>query len=142
MLLSKSCEYAIRATIYIARKSKNREKSGIIEISNEIGSPKHFTAKILQILVREKVVSSAKGPTGGFYIEPGTNISLLHVVKAIDGDQMFTSCALGLKKCSEKTPCPMHHQILPIRNQLYQLFNEKSIADITEDFDLGRYFLK
>ena len=70
MLLSKSCEYAIRATIFIARKSHVNEKSGIIEISEEIASPKHFTAKILQTLVREKVVSSYKVREEDFILIP------------------------------------------------------------------------
>lgn len=142
MFLSKSCEYAIRATIFIARKSQMNEKSGIIEISEEIASPKHFTAKILQTLVREKVVSSYKGPGGGFYIEPNRTLTLIDIIRAIDGDELFTSCALGLKQCSDKKPCPMHHQIVPIRTQLLQVFSKKTVIEAIEGFDLEQYFLK
>ena len=142
MLLSKSCEYAVRATIYIAKKSNNGERSGIIEISKEIDSPQHFTAKILQTLVRAGVISSLKGPAGGFYLDTGKNIALIDIVRAIDGDQLFTSCALGLKKCSESKPCPMHHQVIPIRSQLMKVFSETSVAELMEGFDLNLYFLK
>ena len=58
MILSKSCEYAIRAAIYVAYKTVRGEKVGIIEISEVIGSPMHFTGKILQTLTRKKVLSS------------------------------------------------------------------------------------
>jgi Rrf2 family transcriptional regulator, iron-sulfur cluster assembly transcription factor len=142
MLLSKSCEYAIRATIFIAKKSYKSERSGIIEISEEIGSPKHFTAKILQILVRKNVILSAKGPTGGFYVDANRNLKLIDVIYAIDGNELFTSCALGLKKCSDKKPCPVHHQIAPVREQLFQIFSNKSVQDLTQGFDLDQYFLK
>jgi len=115
MILSKSCEYAIRATVYVALKSRKNEKTGIIEVAEAIGSPMHFTGKILQTLVRKKILSSAKGPTGGFYIENGGKLFLIDIVRAIDGNGLFTSCVLGLEKCSETQPCPMHEQVKPIR---------------------------
>jgi Rrf2 family protein len=141
MILSKSCEYAIKATIYIAGKSRDGKKSGIIEISNKIGSPQYFTAKILQTLVKENVLQSAKGPSGGFYLDFNKQIHLIDIVKAIDGDAMFSSCALGLKKCSSTKPCPIHEQIAPIRTELLQLFSKKSVEGITEDLDSGKVFL-
>ena len=142
MILSKSCEYAIKATIYIASKSRDGKKSGIVEISDEIGSPQYFTAKILQTLVKETVISSTKGPTGGFYMDIYKPLHLIDIVKAIDGDAIFSSCALGLKKCSAKNPCPMHKQIAPIRSKLLQLFSQKTVDETTEDFILGQVFLK
>src|SRR5665647_259783 len=72
-MVSKTCEYAIRAMIFIAQKSKNGSITGINEIADKIGSPKYFIAKVLQDLVRKELVQSLKGPTGGFYL------SLIHI---------------------------------------------------------------
>ena len=142
MILSKSCEYAIRATVYIARTSKKNEKVGIIEVAEAIGSPMHFTGKILQTLVRKKVLSSAKGPNGGFYIENGQSLFLIDIIRAIDGNGLFTACVLGLEKCSETNPCPMHHQVKPIRDQLMSEFSKQSVNELVHDFEQHKYFLK
>ncbi len=142
MILSKSCEYAIRATVYIAHSSKRNEKVGIIEVAKAIGSPMHFTGKILQALVRKKVLSSAKGPNGGFYIEDGATLFLIDIIKAVDGNALFTSCVLGLEKCSETQPCPMHDQVKPIRDQLLTEFSKQSVNDLVGEFERSKYFLK
>ncbi|MCB0485648.1 MAG: Rrf2 family transcriptional regulator, partial [Flavobacteriaceae bacterium] len=69
-MFSKACEYAIRATLYISIKSIEGSRLGIKEIAKEIDSPEPFTAKILQTLSREGIISSIKGPNGGFFLEP------------------------------------------------------------------------
>ena len=68
-MFSKATEYALRATIYIAQKSSEENKIGIDEIAKVIGSPKSFTAKILQQLSKNQIIDSIKGPNGGFSIE-------------------------------------------------------------------------
>lgn len=142
-MFSKACEYGIRATIYIASKSRNGEKAGIKDICKEIGAPEHFTAKILQNLSRMKIISSVKGPNGGFYLdENDKNIKLIDVVKAIDGDKLFTGCGLGIKECSETKPCPIHNEFKVIRNSLQSMLEKTSIMDLTEDLEKGLAFLK
>jgi Rrf2 family transcriptional regulator, iron-sulfur cluster assembly transcription factor len=142
MILSKSCEYAIRATVYVACKSQKGEKVGIIEVAKAIGSPMHFTGKILQTLARKKILSSAKGPNGGFYIDDGQSLLLIDVIRAIDGNGLFVACVLGLDKCSEMQPCPMHEQVKPIRDQLMAEFSKQSINELVADFEQNKYFLK
>jgi Rrf2 family transcriptional regulator, iron-sulfur cluster assembly transcription factor len=142
MILSKSCEYAIRATVYVASKTRRNEKVGIIEVAGAIGSPTPFTGKILQTLVRKKVLSSAKGPNGGFYLENGDSLYLVDIIRAMDGNGLFTSCVLGLEKCSETQPCPMHEQVKPIRDQLLTEFSKQSANDLVNEFEKNRYFLK
>ncbi|MCH5689348.1 Rrf2 family transcriptional regulator [Niabella sp. W65] len=66
-MFSKTCEYAIRATIFIAQKSRQGERAGIKDIAKGIEAPEHFIAKVLQELSRKSLVLSAKGPNGGFY---------------------------------------------------------------------------
>lgn len=142
MLLSKSCEYAIRATVYIAYKNHKNEKAGIVDIASAIGSPMHFTAKILQTLSRKKVLSSSKGPNGGFYIENDRSLYLIDIIRAVDGNDLFCACAMGLKDCSDAAPCPMHEQIKPIRTQLLIEFSKKSLNEMVHEFEQNRYFLK
>lgn len=142
MILSKSCEYAIRAVIYLGYKSSKGEKAGIPEVSEAVDSPLHFTGKILQTLARKKVISSVKGPNGGFFIRDSSSVYLSDIVRAIDGNGVFSSCVMGLKSCSDLKPCPLHEQIKPIRTQLLIEFSKKSIQEMVLEFERKTYFLK
>ena len=142
-MFSKACEYAIRATLYISAKSINGSKLGIKEIAKEIGSPVHFTAKILQTLSRDGIISSIKGPHGGFYLEPRAKPVFLNaIVEAIDGSEVLDTCSLGLKQCSDHFPCPIHHDIMAYKNRLRNVINEKTIQQLALDLSNGNTFLK
>lgn len=118
------------------------KKASIIEIADAIGSPMHFTGKILQLLSRKKILSSTKGPHGGFYIEDDHIIYLIDIVRAVDGTELFTACSMGLKECSDGQPCPMHHQVKPIKAQLLNELSKNSINEMVHNYEKRRYFLK
>ena len=142
-MFSKTCEYAIRAVIFIAQKSKDGDKVGIKEIAAGIDSPEHFIAKILQDLGKQGLVQSTKGPNGGFYLDK-TNLkhSLADVVKAIDGDKLFSGCGLGLKICSETKPCPIHHEFKKIRQDISNMLELAKLGEFNEALEQKLTFLK
>jgi len=142
-MFSKSTEYALRATIYIAQNSNEENKLSIGQISKAIASPASFTAKILQNLTRAKVVSANRGPNGGFYLsEKSKNLPARSILKAMNEDGVLINCVLGLKKCSEKKPCPMHSQYKLIKERLVELFESKSIGMLAEEIKNGDTFIK
>ena len=65
-MLSNSSKYAINAVIYLAANSSESKRIGVKEVADALHIPLPFLAKILQALVRKKVISSNKGPGGGF----------------------------------------------------------------------------
>ena len=143
MVFSKTCEYAIRAVIFIAQKSENGAKIGIKDIAAGIDSPLHFIAKILQELSKRGIIESTKGPNGGFYIDKAAQKkTLADVVRAIDGDNIFNSCGLGLKNCSETKPCPLHNEFKIIRSNIQTTLNSATIGDFNESLNLGLSFIK
>ena len=119
-MLSKACEYGIRATIYVARQSLKGRRSNLKEISAAIQSPEAFTAKILQQLVRNSIIISTKGVKGGFEtdIETIHTLPVSRIINAIDGDAIFNRCVLGLRECSDKNPCPLHYKYKVIRKEI------------------------
>lgn len=142
-MFSKTCEYAIKASIYIASQSLENKRVGIKEIAHEISSPEAFTAKILQVLSKNHLVDSIKGPNGGFEIQPEKmrSIKLSAIVKAVDGDNIFISCGLGLKNCSAKNPCPLHNQFAKIRNDITKLLESTSLEELATGLTSGLTFL-
>jgi Rrf2 family iron-sulfur cluster assembly transcriptional regulator len=143
-MFSKACEYGIRAMIHIAVLSQDGKRVGLKEIAKEINSPEAFTAKILQILSKNELVTSTKGPTGGFEISIPRmkKIKLSDIVSAIDGDSIYKGCGLGMKECSEKHPCPMHDQFKKIRNELKKMLENTTIYTLALDQKEGLTFLK
>lgn len=141
-MLSKACEYAIRAMLYIVTQTRDEVKVGIKEISKHTDAPEPFVAKILQSLVKRGLVSSLKGPNGGFYLEPGAEgMPLIEIVKAIDGNELFVTCGLGIKNCSEKKPCPIHYQFAKIRDEIKEMLKSNTIQDLAEGLIEGDTFL-
>lgn len=132
-IFSKTCEYAMRAVFFIAKRSKEGQKTGIKEIAENIGSPEPFLAKILQNLRREGLVQSNKGPNGGFYLEEeGLRRPLADIVKVIEGEKIFTGCGMGLSYCSEENPCPLHHEFKKVRHQINEMLHKITIGQFNE----------
>jgi len=142
-MFSKTCEYAIRATLFIAQTSRDGSKVRIKEIAKGIDSPEYFIAKILHELSRKGLVMSLKGPTGGFYLERRSlNCTLADIVRTIDGDRIFSGCGLGLKQCSEARPCPLHHEFKKIRKGIFKVLQETKLGEFNDQLEKNLLFLK
>ena len=142
-MFSKTCEYALRAMLFVGQKSKEGRKAGIREIAEGIDSPEYFIAKILQELSRKNLVQSLKGPSGGFYLDKrGMECTLADIVKAIDGDKIFLGCGLGLKECSEKRPCPIHNEFKKIRKEMHDMLQSATLNEFNEKLERKLTFLK
>lgn len=132
-MFSKSCKYAIRAVLYLAVHSNEEKKLGVKEIAEELDVPKHFLAKLLQQLSRHGLISSTKGPSGGFYMsEEDLHKPLRLVVESIDGPDVFSSCILGLPVCSSENPCPLHTTAYAYRQGLLELLGKQDIEKLAE----------
>ena len=142
-MFSKACEYAIRASVYIAVQSLEGKRVNLQSISAEINSPEAFTAKILQTLVKHKIIQSLKGPNGGFSIEADmtSKVFLSNIVSAIDGDSIYKGCGLGLKECSEKFPCPVHDKFKKIREDLRNMLERTSLFQLSKELMKGHTYL-
>ncbi len=142
-MFSKSCEYAIRAVIFICTKNEENKVVKIQEIAEAIGAPVYYTSKILQQLCRLKLMGSLKGQNGGFYMGlEHKEIRLIDIVQAIDGDKIFNGCALGLSQCSERNPCPLHAQFKSIRKELKEMLESTTILDLSLNLLKGKTTLK
>lgn len=142
-MFSKACEYAIRAVLYIAIRSAEGWKPGFKEIAKEIDAPDPFTGKILQKLVKEGVISSNKGPKGGFYLNSeNEQVPLMDIVRIIDGKDVFKQCVLGLKECSDKYPCPIHADVKAFRDRLRVSMENQHVRDLAKNIGEGKVFLK
>lgn len=125
-MLSSSSKYAVNAVLYLAVHSSHSKKIRAKEIAEAIKLPSPFLSKLLQSLSRENIISSSKGPTGGFYLtENELNRPLIDVVNIIDGTNRLDDCVLGLKRCSSEQPCPVHFSVQPLKQKFRSELEEK-----------------
>lgn len=143
-MFSKACEYGIRASIFIATKSSKGIRVGIKDVAKEIDSPEPFTAKIMQILTKNGIIDSAKGVGGGFEVSHDAvkSIKLIQIVDAIDGDNIYKGCGIGLKECSEAHPCPVHNDFKKIRELLLEMLTKTTLEELALGVKSGDFFLK
>ena len=141
-MLSLTCKTAIKAVIYLASKYKSGGNAGIKEIAEYIAASEHTVGKLLQTLVKQNVVNSTKGPSGGFYIsKEQLKRPIITIVEAIDGKQAFKECGLGLNNCSSIHPCPIHDEYKAGRDIIQKLFTTRKIIDLCEPVNKGLAYL-
>ena len=142
-MFSKTCIYAMKTMIYLAIKSKEGVAYvSVVDVSEAIDSPKHFTAKILQQLSKANLLNSQRGPNGGFFLPPESGVSLADIVRAIDGNQLLDGCILGFKECSELRRCPAHHKLQSVRDYLKGTLTSTNIEELSEVVLKENGFLK
>jgi Rrf2 family transcriptional regulator, iron-sulfur cluster assembly transcription factor len=142
-MFSKSCEYGIKAIIYIATKSLDGERVKIGEVSAQINAPEAFTAKILTSLIKKDILEAKTGPYGGFLMDLNhvSKIKVSEIVAAIDGDSIYNGCGLGLEECNSNRPCPMHDKFIKIREELRQMLETTSVLDLATGLKSGKTIL-
>ncbi|MEX0638870.1 MAG: Rrf2 family transcriptional regulator [Balneolaceae bacterium] len=139
MLLSKSCVYGLRASLYLAARG-NETYIPIREMSEKLEISFHFLTKILQQLTSAGLLESYKGPNGGVRTtRSGDEITLLEIVEAIDGDYLLTECALGLPGCGIMKPCPLHEKWAETRDGIRTMLEFTTLHELSKkgkEFDL------
>jgi Rrf2 family protein len=142
-MFSKACEYGIKASLFIAMNTGRGRRVNLEEIARGIESPLSFTSKILQKLVKSRIIDSVKGPAGGFEIKSRKTdgIKISEIVSAIDGKGIFEGCGLGFAQCNEKRPCPLHHKFKSVRNDLKAMLESATLKQLSEEINTGNSFL-
>ena len=140
-MLSNACKYAIRSVLYLSINLDENKKLGVKKIAKELDVPQPFLSKLLQQLTKNNLVSSTKGPSGGFYLnENDLNNSIWDVIKCIDGTTKFDNCFMGLSSCNDANPCPVHFTVAPFKKKLMSDFKDKTIKELSKEIKLkGRH---
>ena len=141
-MISKTCKAAIKAVIYLCSKFESKENASIKEVAEYINANEHTIGKVMQTLVKQNIIKSLKGPSGGFFITEEQQVQpIINIVEAIDGKELFISCGLGLSRCSASHPCPIHNEYKEARDILENLFRENRVIDLCVPINAGIAYL-
>ncbi len=135
MLFSKTTGYAIRALVYLARQEEAC-LCGLQEIAEEEDIPSAYLGKILGDLRKHRLLHSVKGINGGYeLLKSPKEITLWDVVFIMDPLTNCDTCILGLNSCDDGNPCALHGSWLPVKGELINMLQTKTIAQIAEEME-------
>jgi Rrf2 family transcriptional regulator, iron-sulfur cluster assembly transcription factor len=133
-MLSSANKYAIRSVLYLALYSNEFKKIGVKTIADELEAPQPFLAKLLQQLKRDDLISSIKGPNGGFFLtKKNKENTIWNIIKSIEGAKKFDQCFLGLSKCTDENPCPVHNIVANFKEKILEEFKSKTISQFADE---------
>lgn len=132
MVFLKSGEYALRAMAFLACQPPGK-LTGAREIAQAENIPMPFLWKILQQLARQRLIRSFKGLKGGYELAlPADRIRVSDVAFSTDTMQLKNDCILGLSRCNEQHPCPLHETWKDIRARMVAMLEQNTLADLAQ----------
>jgi len=132
MQVTREGDYGIRSVLYLARQPF-KKVSFVNEISEDYKIPRSFLAKILQKLVKAKIVRSYRGVKGGFSLaKQARDISVLDVLEAIQGKLALNSCITDKKKCSFSRQCPTHYLWINVQSKMSDMLKTTNFEDLSK----------
>jgi Rrf2 family protein len=137
-MLSLTCKASIKAVVFLGSRLRSGERSSLKDVAAYTGENEHTVGKLLQRLVKAGIIQSAKGPKGGFFLTAKqAEQRVIRIVEAIDGAEVFTQCGLGMSKCSDVHPCPLHDDYKLIREGFRDLCRRRKVRDLFEEVNSG-----
>lgn len=135
MQLTRAADYAVRVMIYLASLPPG-ERASLPAVVGVTGAPDSFLSKVLQGLTRARMITSRRGPTGGFEISaPGRLASVRAVVEAIDGPISLNVCVSQRRSCPRQGWCPAHPVWVKAQEALMSVLSTAMIADLASGND-------
>ncbi|MBX3323315.1 MAG: Rrf2 family transcriptional regulator [Phycisphaeraceae bacterium] len=127
-MLSQTVEYALRAMIHLASLTPDSSVNSKA-IADHTQVPKGYLSKILRDLVVAELITSQRGPNGGFTLaRTPAQISMLDVVNAVDQIDRITKCPLGNPE--HVNLCPLHRRLDDALAMIEQELCRTSLAEI------------
>ena len=128
-MLSQTTEYAVRAILHIATRGDGATVRAN-ELAAQIGVPQNYLSKTLHQLARAGLLTSARGPTGGFQLAvPAESLTLQRIVSTFEA-LTPRRCLLGHGICGETPSCTVHARWAPVATSVQTFFTTTTIADL------------
>ncbi|MEZ5286188.1 MAG: Rrf2 family transcriptional regulator [Vicinamibacterales bacterium] len=132
--LSKKSDYALMAVKHLAMRQDEGGASSAREISEAYAIPLELLAKILQRLVRARLLQSVQGTRGGYRLaRPAPLVSVADVIQAVDGPVTVTACSPDDHACEQYGTCSIRDPLWKIKSRIVEALNTVSVAELAAD---------
>jgi Rrf2 family protein len=131
--LSKKADYALMAMKHLAAR-QDQASCSAREIAEAYEIPLELLAKVLQRLVRAKLLISVQGTRGGYRLSRGaTAIPVAEVIQAVDGPLTVTACSDDDQDCEQYSKCSIRDPLWKIRSRIVDALTAVSVADLNDE---------
>lgn len=131
--LSKKADYALLAMRHLAAQV-DREAVSAREVAEAYDIPPELLAKVLQRLVRARVLDSHQGIRGGYALaRPAKTITVAEVIQAIDGPLTVTACSEVDHSCDQYSKCNIRDPLWKIKDRITAALAATSVAELAAD---------
>ena len=128
--LSKKADYALLAMRHLAAGA-DRGAVSAREIAEAYDIPTELLAKVLQKLVRRKLLASHQGIRGGYGLgRPAQLISVADVIQAVDGPLTVTACSDSDHSCDQYSKCNIRDPLWRIKDRIVAALAATSVAEL------------
>ncbi len=129
--LSRLADYAVLLMSHMANTPDRTHNA--IDIAEATGLPTPTVSKLLATLAREGLLKSVRGAKGGYGLaQPARDITVAHIIAAIDGPIAITHCIEhGPGSCDVETLCPSRVGWQAINRAVRQALEGVSLAEIS-----------
>lgn len=133
MFYRRSAQLALQASLLLALEAEGSSRP-VREIAAALDAPASYLSKVLHNLTRVGLLRSVRGPRGGVQLaRSARDIYLWDILSALEPAGELESCFLGLARCNAFTPCPVHKSWAPIRAQILNLLQTKSLGEFATE---------
>ncbi len=130
--LTKKADYGLIAMKHLAEHGEQCAISAK-DLAEAYGIPQEALAKILQRLVRGGLLVSQQGTKGGYVLARNPRlISVLEVIRVIDGPLLLTACSEGDADCDHATLCTVREPLRKVSLSIQQVLSKLTIWDLRE----------
>ncbi len=134
LAISEADAIAFHGMALIAKSQIAINATDIAEIT---GSSKHHTSKVLQRLVKQGLLGSTRGPSGGFYLkQPAKEIQLIQILEALEGEIKINDCPVDNKVCPFGS-CIMGSICCDIGETMLKYLKEHTLQYIVDNIPEG-----
>jgi Rrf2 family protein len=131
--LSKKADYALLSLRHLAAHA-DRGAVSTRELAESYDIPPELLAKVLQRLVRARLLESHQGTRGGYVLgRPAEAMSVAEVIQAIDGPLTVTACSEIDHSCDQFSKCNIRDPLWRIKDRIVSALSSTSVADLAAD---------
>ena len=141
--ISKTVEYSILALKYVAENEQHTTISSR-KIAEELNIPYELLSKLLQKLVKKRIVKSQQGKYGGYtmLVKP-ERLSVLNIIDALDENIQLTNCTFdnaNYENCARIDDCCIRSPFWNLQNRINEMFNEITLHELTNGEEINGSF--
>jgi len=130
MQLTKRGDYAVRAMLALARAPGGQLLS-VRRIAEEMVIPVRFLPQVMGDLAAAGLVEATTGRAGGYRLaRPASEVTLLDVVEAVEGDSRRRTCVLRGGPCGLDGFCDVHDVFFAAQDAMLQALARARLTDL------------